>query len=110
VADRGNSRVQVFDHQGAFISEWKGEHLGRPYGIAVTHNEEVFIIDGGDQPDKTRSRVIVLNAEGNVLDHFSAQHDTDEKNLGHDIAIGDDGAVYVVDTWAHRVRKYMKQN
>lgn len=110
VADRRNSRLQIFDHNGAFISEWKGEQIGRPFGVAVTSNdEEVFVIDGGDQPDKTRSRVVVLNADGKVIESFNAEDDADEKNLGHDIAIGD-GAVYVVDAWARSVRKYIKRD
>jgi peptidylamidoglycolate lyase len=106
VADRGNSRVQVFDNKGTYISEWKDEQVGRPYGVAVSNDEQVFIIDGGDQPDNTRSRVVILDTDGNVLDSFSAEDESDQKNLGHDIAIGMDGAVYVVDAWARSVRKY----
>ena len=97
-----------FDHNGVFISEWKGEQIGQPYGVAVTSNDkEVFVIDGGDQPDKTRSRVVVLNADGKVIESFNAKNDADEKNLGHDIAIGD-GTIYVVDAWTRSVRKYIK--
>jgi len=106
VADRGNSRVQVFDNKGTYISEWNAKQVGRPYGVAVSNNEQVFIIDGGDQPDNTRSRVVILDADGNVLDSFSAEDESDKKNLGHDIALGMDGAVYVVDAWARSVRKY----
>jgi len=110
VADRSNSRLQIFDHKGGFISEWKRERVGRPFGVAVTSSDaEVFVIDGGDQPDSTRTRVVVLNANGRVLQSFNTEDDADEKNLGHDIAIGD-GAVYVVDTWARSVRKYTKHD
>ena len=106
VADRGNSRVQVFDHGGIFTSEWKGKHVGRPYGVATSPDEKVFIIDGGDQPDNTRSRIIILNTNGTVIESFSAEEESDQKNLGHDIAVGIDGAVYVVDAWARSVRKF----
>jgi peptidylamidoglycolate lyase len=108
VADRGNSRVQIFDNKGTYISEWKAAQVGRPYGVAVSNDEKIFIIDGGDQPDNTRSRVVVLDTDGNVLDSFSAEDESDQKNLGHDIALGMDGAVYVVDAWARSVRKYTK--
>jgi hypothetical protein len=29
--------------------------------------------------------------------------------LGHDIAVGKDGAVYVVDAWGMRVQKFIRQ-
>jgi len=106
VADRGNSRLQIFDNQGAYITKWKAEQVGRPYGVAVSGDEKVFIIDGGDQPYNTRSRVVILDTEGKVLDSFSAENESDLNNLGHDIALGADGAVYVVDAWARSVRKY----
>ena len=109
VADRANSRIQVFRHTGVFVAEWKGENIGRPYGVATYKKGNLFIIDGGDQPDKTRSRVIILNAAGEVLGGFTAEQDSDQKNLGHDIAVGDDGAVYVVDAWARTVRKYIRK-
>ena len=106
VADRGNSRVQIFDNNGTYISQWNTKQVGRPYGVAVSKDENVFIIDGGDQPDNTRSRVIILDTDGKVLNSFGAEDKSDEKNLGHDIAVGQDGAVYVVDAWARSVRKY----
>lgn len=109
VADRGNSRLQIFDHKGSYISEWKGRHIGRPYGVATLNDKRVFIIDGGDQPEKTRSRVIILNSQGNVIESFSARSKLDQKNLGHDIAVGIDESIYIVDAWANSVRKYIKK-
>jgi DNA-binding beta-propeller fold protein YncE len=35
VADRSNSRVQVFNREGSFVSEWTRSKVGQPYGIAV---------------------------------------------------------------------------
>ncbi|WP_169816868.1 peptidyl-alpha-hydroxyglycine alpha-amidating lyase family protein [Kangiella sediminilitoris] len=106
VADRGNSRVQIFDLTGKYITEWNTELVGRPYGIAISRDEQIFIIDGGDQPNNTRSRVLILDTDGNMINSFNSEEDADLKNLGHDIALGADGAVYVVDAWARSVRKY----
>jgi peptidylamidoglycolate lyase len=33
VADRSNLRLQIFDHKGSYLSEWKGERIGRPFVI-----------------------------------------------------------------------------
>ena len=110
VADRSNLRLQIFDHKGSYLSEWKGEHIGRPFGVATNDKGKVFVIDGGDQPDNTRSRVIIFNQDGEVIDSFNATEKSDEKNLGHDIAVGKDGAVYVADAWANSLRKYTKSD
>ena len=110
VADRSNLRLQIFDHKGSYLSEWKGEHIGRPFGVATNDKGKVFVIDGGDQPDNTRSRVIIFNQDGEVIDSFNATDKSDEKNLGHDIAVGKDGAVYVADAWANSLRKYTKSD
>jgi hypothetical protein len=37
--------------------------------------------------------------DGNVLDSFSVEKESELEDLGHDITLGDDGAVYIVDAW-----------
>ncbi len=109
VADHGNSRIQVFDLKGSFIDECKGPQLGRPFGVA-THEGEVFVIDDGDQPSDTRSRVVVCDESGALIHTFDASLPSDERNLGHDIAVDSEGAVYVADTWANSIRKFNRND
>jgi peptidylamidoglycolate lyase len=100
VADRSNSRIQVFDREGSFISEWSSDKVGRPYGIAVDTAGSVFVVDGGDQPTSPpdRSRVIRLSSAGSTETVFGRFGNYDGQfQMGHDLAIGEDGAVYVVD-------------
>src|SRR5216683_1699165 len=45
VADRGNTRIQIFDQAGLFISQW--HQFGDPSGIAFSVNDEdlVYVFD-----------------------------------------------------------------
>jgi DNA-binding beta-propeller fold protein YncE len=68
VADRSNARVQVFNRDGSYVSEWADPKIGRPYGIAIGPDEKAHIIDGGDQPPEPpdRSRALRLSLTGKV--------------------------------------------
>jgi DNA-binding beta-propeller fold protein YncE len=43
VGDRSNSRIQIFDQEGAFIEEWK--QFSRPSGIFITPNDTILVAD-----------------------------------------------------------------
>lgn len=105
VADRSNSRLQIFDHQGGYITEWTEEVVGRPYGVSSMSNGRVAVVDGGGDGVQI-SRVIILDERGEVLEAFDASTSGDQQNLGHDIAVGGDDAVYVADILAPSIRKF----
>ena len=110
VADRGNSRVQVFDSDVLFLAEWRGPEVGRPYAVAISAGGKAYVADGGDQPTgpPDRSGVAVLDHEGKVLTRFGRFGNYDGQfRLAHDVAVGRDGAVYVVDAWGQRVQKFV---
>ncbi|HZF53094.1 MAG TPA: hypothetical protein VE093_30785 [Polyangiaceae bacterium] len=108
VADRGNARIQVFDPNGIFITEWKGKHLGRPWGIQSGADGSLYVVDGGDQdPERPRGRLLKLDRDGNVLASWGA-HGTGAGQIdwGHDVSVGPDGSVFVVDIRGRRVQKF----
>lgn len=110
VADRGNRRIQAFTLDGTFKFAWSGEELGRPFGVDVAPAGDVVVIDGGDLPAEgpDRSRVVVLSPEGEIRRTFGAFGSQDGQfRLGHDVAVGDDGTIYVVDAWGRRVQKFV---
>jgi sugar lactone lactonase YvrE len=43
VADRGNSRVVIYDKEGNFIAAWR--QFGRPSGIYVDRNDMLYVAD-----------------------------------------------------------------
>ena len=112
VADRTNARVQVFDGAGKFLAEWKSPDLGRPYAVALGSQAKAFVVDGGDQPPAPpdRSRAFRLGLDGRIEATFGRFGNYDGQFvLGHDIAVGADDAVYVVDAWGNRVQKFVPQ-
>lgn len=112
VCDRENERLQVFDAKGGFLHEWKGPQIGKPYGAGIGLNGRVFVIDGGSPSLKPaeRGKAVELDASGTVIDTFgSSGSGPGQFQLGHDIAIGPDGAVYVAEGTGARVQKFVRQ-
>jgi peptidylamidoglycolate lyase len=106
VADRSNSRIQVFDINGIFLYEISGKEFGRPYG-SFAIGSKLFIIDGGDQPSNTCSRVVIFDLlNQNYIGEFDASISLDNKNLGHDIVASNDNMIFVADAWSNTIRKF----
>ena len=112
VCDRENERLQVFDAKGTFLQEWKGPQIGKPYGIEIGPSGHLFVIDGGSpslKPD-LRGKAVELGAKGTVIDTFgSFGRGPGQFQLGHDIAVGPDGAVYVAEGTGARVQKFVRR-
>ncbi|HIG56559.1 MAG TPA: 6-bladed beta-propeller [Candidatus Latescibacteria bacterium] len=64
VADRSNSRIQIFDSTGTFIAEWKSQGLGRPYSMAIGSDNSVYVVDGGDPIFPFRAKAIKFTVQG----------------------------------------------
>jgi hypothetical protein len=50
VADRSNSRIQIFDQDGKFIAEWK--QFGRPSSVFIDKTDTIYVADS-QSDDKT---------------------------------------------------------
>jgi peptidylamidoglycolate lyase len=110
VADRENDRIQLFSPEGQFLEEWKSGGGWRPYGLALSPNQDsLFVVDGGEQPSEfpDRSGVIVLDLGGRMIGQFGRYGNQDGQfMMGHDIALDASGAVYVVDVIGQRLQKF----
>lgn len=112
VCDRENERLQVFDAKGAFLHEWKGPQIGKPYGIATSPDGHLFVIDGGSPSLKQelRGKAVELDPTGQILDTFGGYGKAPGQfQLGHDIAAGPDGAIYVAEGTGARVQKFVRR-
>ena len=112
VADRGNRRIQVFDADGRFHSAWGEGSLGaggRPWGLAYAGGR-LFVVDGGDgdEAPPNQAALSVLDPSGAPQARWSAYgRGPGELLWGHDVAVGRDGSVYVVEVRdGDRVQKF----
>jgi DNA-binding beta-propeller fold protein YncE len=93
VADRVNSRVQVFDADGKFIAEWK--QFGRPSSVAIDKNDIIYVADS--QSDAQRNPGFKQGIRiGSVKDGKVTAFIPAAEPLGaaESIAVDDQGAVY----------------
>ena len=109
VADRSNKRIQIFNHKGQFVEQWKNPEWGTPYAIKIL-NGEYYILDGGDLPGPVnRSRVYRVDNQGRVIEGFGRLGRYDgELFVPHDIAVDNKGFLYVVDIQGKRIQKFGK--
>jgi uncharacterized protein (TIGR03663 family) len=113
VADSQNHRIQKFDSDGEFITAWgsfgtEPGQFSEPWGIAVDDDENVYVADTWNH------RIQKFTAEGEFVTYWGAHQNTEGQLLEpqglfwgpRDIAIDDEGNLYVTDTGNKRVQKF----
>jgi DNA-binding beta-propeller fold protein YncE len=106
IADRGNRRVQIFDANGNYLSEWT--NTGQPYGLCYFNDKEqsiVFVTDGAAEGNQN---VFIVNPQGSVLGQFGGKGT--EPGLfqtPHSIAIDSQQNIYVAEVVGKRVQKFI---
>jgi len=102
VADRSNSRVQVFDASGKFIRKWTD--VGQPWGLYYYAKEDaIYMCDG------MYNRILKLNLEGKVVGVLSSWGKAPGKlDFAHDISVDSEGSIYVAEIKNWRVQKWAR--
>lgn len=103
VADRENARVQVFDRFGRFQRQLGSDATGHPYSVKPIKDGRVLVIEGRDRLDRTGAMLRVYSGDGTLLQTLDAGLEGEDASLGHDIAIGRDGSIWMVDVYGDRV-------
>jgi NHL repeat len=106
VADRENERIQIFDSEGRYLSEWAD--VQRPQGIFIDSDDTVYVAEGAwprewqSQPrgwltDPEPGRISIYDLDGNVLARWSQPDPTDEGYLlsPHGIWVDDERSIYI---------------
>jgi peptidylamidoglycolate lyase len=107
VADRENSRLQVFDRQGVFKRQWLGaKETGRVFSVAAGAGGTLYVGVRRADYDPPSNGVLELDREWRTVSStgFGAAGDP-VFNAVHDLAVGRDGSIYIAETRTKRVVK-----
>ena len=119
VADRGNSRIQVFDQDGELLYIWT--HYGKPSGLFIDRIDILYAGDGlsgqlrTGPPDPWRSnfgwekgiRIGDLKTEQAWVTHFIPQHDVDVGAGIEFLGVDFDGNIYAGEVTRARLVRYV---
>ncbi len=106
VADRENARIQIFDHSGKLVESRVSPAGNHTYSLKPLAGGRLLVVEGRDGADR-KGAVIRLYAKDGTIE---ASHDISlpgkDASLGHDLAIGPDGHIYVTDVAGGRVVRF----
>ena len=115
VADRGNSRLQIFDQDGNHIDTWT--QFGRPSGLYIDANDVLYSADSESNTGPRRNpgwyRGIRI---GSAIDGFVTEFIPDPNtgtargtSVAEGVTADEDGNVYGAEVAQRRLRKYTRQ-
>jgi|SRR6202162_467318 len=100
VGDRENNRIQVFDGEGTFLSQWT--NIGAPWAVCITPGPNQVLYTS----DSNKGRIYKVDLNGNILGVFGKPG----KQLGqfgwvHEIACPSENTLFVAELLNWRVQK-----
>lgn len=112
VADRENSRIQIFDSFGRFLTEWTDHSFGSICSVSFDKKKQkLFVVDDFTflKIKHRGSDVLIFDTSGNVQTRFGR---SDLNNTSvcwyHDLAIDDEENIYIGDILGNSIQKFIK--
>ena len=107
VADRSNSRIQIFVQDGTFLAEWR--QFGRPSGVFINKKDIIYVADSTSN-DKINPGYKQGIRIGSVMDgKVTAFIPWSETNTLEGVAADDQGNVYGGYTNTLNFRRFVKK-
>lgn len=110
VADRENSRIQIFDSTGKFIKQFAGNSFGAICAVAFD-NSKLFAVDDLTflKVKHCGSDIFIFDATGKVQTRFGRSgFYKGETTWYHDLTVDKDGNIYVGDILGNTIQKFRK--
>ena len=119
VADRENSRLQLFSPEGKFLTEWTD--IARPCEMVIDRQGRVYVAELGyragmwpgttaPSPDSPGGRLSIFDASGKLLSRFGGGERPQESGdffAPHDIWLDSKGSLYISEVvWSANARQY----
>jgi DNA-binding beta-propeller fold protein YncE len=107
VADRGNSRIQIFDQEGTFLYEWK--QFGRPSGIYIDKNDMLYAADSESDEKRNpgwKRGIRIGSAKDGKVEAFILDADPNGSQEG--VAADAKGNVYGSLTGGMALKRYVR--
>lgn len=109
VVDRTNARIQVFDSNGKYLTEWTDPPFISPQDIAIASDGTAFVVDIGNDELPDRSGLLILSADGSLSSRVGRYGNYDGQFLvAHGVAVGPNSEAYVADFTGRRVQKFVR--
>ncbi|HXH50553.1 MAG TPA: peptidyl-alpha-hydroxyglycine alpha-amidating lyase family protein [Terriglobia bacterium] len=100
VGDRENNRIQVFDADGDFITQWT--NVGAPWALCITPGPHQVIYSSDSRP----GHIYKLDLNGKILGEFgTAGKQTGQFGWVHQIACPSENVLFVGELLNWRVQK-----
>jgi hypothetical protein len=106
VADREHARIQIFDHAGKLVESRVSPAGNHTYSLKPLGGGRLLAVEGRDGADRKGAVIRVYAADGTVEASFDIGLPGDDASLGHDLAIGPGGHIYVTDVSGGRVVRF----
>jgi len=99
VADRSNSRIQIFDENGKFIEDW--QNIRRPYSVLLDENQNFWVADG------TTQKFTKFNPAGELQYSWGTFGAFPGGFWGvHQFSVDSEGNLYTADVHVGRPQKF----
>ncbi len=114
VADRGNSRIQIFDQEGAHLETWT--QFGRPSGLFIDADDVLYAADSESNARRNRGYrrgIYIGSARDGWVTAFIPDPEPDPDGTGtsaaEGVAVDRHGNVYGAEVGPRRLRRYEKR-
>ncbi|XP_068736324.1 E3 ubiquitin-protein ligase TRIM71-like isoform X1 [Montipora capricornis] len=103
VADSGNSRIQIFSHEGIPVGMIVFKDMACPWGVAICKTGHIAVTDYNNH------RVYVFNEDGSLFLQFGSRGDGNGLlNNPAGITVDDEGQFVVADRSNHRIQIFQQ--